>query len=411
MPPFLSSDVRDLINQMLRVNPSERISVTKVLHHKWLTKRLELGNKPPVPLKPASVSRDEAFECCQLLFPRLSEQVLKDKIKNYGYHTATYLLLKDNEPAMKAIRESHFRLQPQQNQPVDSMFLFTNESICSKLSCHPADLNRVALVKRKLNLDFELSENTPNSTPKAKRLRDGAPSPKIILAVRPKPVDFNDSSLRASIGVTRTPDNRIINSKTAKKVLSPKPRVKQNIECKTADTPSKLTTLTNTAEQKKVVSPKPIVKQNVECKTSDTPSKLATLTNSAEQKKIIKSPLRPIKNQMLTPETSSLVTPKRSAKKSMTKMSLLKKSLLKRFMAATPAKSNSPRELLTSTNSNNITMTSFQDPQKCLDRLVYNLTAKGVDCKQKEYGKVPSTSTNAWRNLTFVVRKRCFGTY
>lgn len=62
-----------------------------------------------------------------------------------------------------------------------------------------------------------------------------------------------------------------------------------------------------------------------------------------------------------------------------------KKSLLKRILeTATPAKSQTPRMMTTSTNSKNITLTTFTDPQQCIEQLIKTLTAKGIQCKQKE---------------------------
>lgn len=102
MPQFLSSDVRDLISLMLKKNPGERISVAKVLDHKWI-KRGEI--KPcPVNILPSTKDIDEeAFKCCQMIFPEMLEEQLRSKIKDFGYHTATYLLLKNNSEAQKVI--------------------------------------------------------------------------------------------------------------------------------------------------------------------------------------------------------------------------------------------------------------------------------------------------------------------
>ena len=63
-----------------------------------------------------------------------------------------------------------------------------------------------------------------------------------------------------------------------------------------------------------------------------------------------------------------------------------KKSLFKRFLeTATPAKSQTPRSITTSTASKNITLTKFSEPKVLIDKLIETLSAKGINCKQKEY--------------------------
>lgn len=107
MPQFLSPEVKDLIGCMLRVNPAERISVPKVLDHRWTRKggpsqqQLNLLKSPP------NVLDVDAFTCCQLLFPQLTKDQLLAKIKDFGYHTASYLLLKNNPNACKLIKETN----------------------------------------------------------------------------------------------------------------------------------------------------------------------------------------------------------------------------------------------------------------------------------------------------------------
>lgn len=115
---------------------------------------------------------------------------------------------------------------------------------------------------------------------------------------------------------------------------------------------------------------------------------------------IIKSPLKQINNHVASPNVPR--TPINIARKPL-KGSTSKKSLLKRLMAsATPAKTHSPRKITNSTHSNNITLTSYQDPQECIDRLVHTLSGRGVECKQKEY----VSKSKPWSRLTFLVRKK-----
>lgn len=104
MPQWLSSDVRDLISSMLKTIPSERISVTKVLDHKWIKRGTMRPSSLTMVSKPVDNEFDEeAFQCCRYLFPHLSEEVLRNKIKDFGYHTSSYLLLRHNDEAKKVI--------------------------------------------------------------------------------------------------------------------------------------------------------------------------------------------------------------------------------------------------------------------------------------------------------------------
>ena len=189
-----------------------------------------------------------------------------------------------------------------------------------------------------------------NNTP---RLPPVIPQRKLMVAVRPP--------------TPQTPTR--LNDKTARRIVSPKMKTNEN-NCE------------NKKENVPVVS---------------TPKdKLAG----------IKSPLREINNQVVgTPNVPQ--TPSNAGKKPGVKPSTSKKSLIKRFLgSATPAKTHAPRKLTTSTHSNNITMTTFQDPQECIDRIVQTLSTKGVECKQKEYGTPKSKKPSIIPRLrTFVVRK------
>lgn len=134
-----------------------------------------------------------------------------------------------------------------------------------------------------------------------------------------------------------------------------------------------------------------------------TPKKPLVNAIKCQTPALIKSPLRDIHNQISkdvkTPISHIKSTPNKSSSTS-------KKSLLKRIMAsATPAKSHTPRKLTTSTHSNNITMTTFKDPQECINRLVTVLSAKGVSCKQKEYVRKTFVARKLWQGATFLVRK------
>lgn len=101
MPNWLSSDVRDLITSMLKTNPGERISVAKVLDHKWIKYGGFKTSPPSKSLNPVDELDEDALQHCRFIFPELTEEQLRNKIKSFGYHTATYLLLRNNDSGKK----------------------------------------------------------------------------------------------------------------------------------------------------------------------------------------------------------------------------------------------------------------------------------------------------------------------
>lgn len=371
MPQWLSSDVRGLISSMLKTNPSERISVKQVLEHKWL-KRTSSTLKPTI--KPNNLNEsvimeefdEEAFKCCRSLFPELSEGQLRVNITKFGYHTATYLLLRNNSEAKNRIS---------QISKTNSLQNKTNSSNRPNL-----DSPRIVTIKRKLMLDTE------NHATPVKRTKDNVIQTPIQTKTPTNPKNptklpvLNDRNRliqlvhnRNTPNVVQSPRTPVwMGDKLARRIISPKMKTNEN------NCPS------NPVNSNKVDK----------VNSNDTTDKLAT----------IKSPLREINNHVKSTPTKTPHTPINVAKRQL-KASTSKKSLLKRLIgSATPAKSNSPRKLDISTHSNNITMTSFQNPQECIDRLVHTLTSKGVDCVQKEYEtfnlKRPISS-----KPTFLVRK------
>lgn len=365
LPTWLTSDVRDLITSMLKTNPAERISVSKVLDHKWIKHGcINAPNLLAKSLIPAAEFDDEALQCCRYIFPELTEEQLRNKIKSFGYHTASYLLLRNNDSGKKFVKESYQRSSANQ-QPQ---------------SFNGANSPRVNAIKRKLGLEIEASSLI---TP-VKKVKEQAPTfvgtPYPNLAntnVAPKPNAASKAVYRPKLMVAirdpssspRTPVTPRLNDKVARRIVSPKMKTNEN---------------------------------HFENKIENSPANSPAVC--------IKSPLREINNHnvLSSPIPPPPKTPVNMNKKPLFKKSTSKKSLLKRIMAsATPAKSNVPRKLNVATHSNNITMTSFQEPQECIDRLVDKLTTKGVQCKQKEYGTVftPSPKSSMFKRLTFVVRK------
>lgn len=105
IPQWLSADVRDLISSMLKTNPVDRITVAKALEHRWIKKGFIDNSFTSTSVSsPIEVIDPKAFQCCKLLFPKYSEQELKCKLKDFGYITSTYLLLRNNPEAIKVIK-------------------------------------------------------------------------------------------------------------------------------------------------------------------------------------------------------------------------------------------------------------------------------------------------------------------
>lgn len=235
---------------------------------------------------------------------------------------------------------------------------------------------RVTAIKRKLGL--ELEANSSAVVTPIKKIKEQAPT----FAGTPYPIS-------AKTNVTKP------NAPTPSALYRPKlvVAIRNPSSPRTPVTPR-----LNDKVARRIVSPKMKTNENrFENKIENSP-----VTG-------IKSPLREINNtNVIASPLPPPRTPVNVGKKTTFKPSTSKKSLLKRIMAsATPAKSNVPRKLNITTHSNNITMTTFQEPQECIDRLVETLTTKGVQCKQKEYGTLfpPPAKSSMLKRLTFVVRK------
>lgn len=421
MPQWLSADVRDLISAMLRTNPAERITVAKALDHRWIRKgftALSPSVPPPIsqrnPLSPQSIDQ-KIFSYLEQLFPQMSEVELRGRLKLFGYVTATYLLLKHDPQSIKAVQELlQSRMKP----------LAQQQQELSTIVHHQPPPARIAAIKRKLQLDCDINHNqeqqTPSSSggagtmePVAKKIaRENLSTPK-------KPVLLNGIQQHST--TPKTPNipllaerkQMLVNSANATKYSPASIRV-----AATRLTPQ---------QARKIKSPKlkkPVMNDE-NCSTIKNQSIKSPLTNNNNGVTTVKSPLRDMRNQVLSPNSSindnkqtiqsikqsprktTMVTPTKSSTSSSTK-----KSLLRRLMAsATPtAKSHhsSPRKLDASTPSNNITMTSYKEPQECLDHLTLTLRSKGVECKQKKYVPESSTIRTMNRNQTFIKRKRTF---
>lgn len=252
---------------------------------------------------------------------------------------------------------------------------------------NPSVQPRIAAIKRKLQLDCDMNNQqtqTVGTEPVVKKIKENVATPKksLLNGIHSTPVTPKIPPLLAER------KQMLMNSANTDK-HSPAPRV-----------PMRLTP----QQARQIKSPKlkkPMMYD--ENSTSIKASVKSPLANNGVT--TIKSPLRDMRNQVLSP-TINIQQIKASPKTATpTKSSASKKSLLRRLMAsATPtSKSHSPRKLDTSMPSNNITMTSYKEPQECIDHLIRTLRAKGVECKQKKY---VSAAKN--KNRTFIKRKRTF---
>ncbi|KAI7694706.1 Maternal embryonic leucine zipper kinase [Sarcoptes scabiei] len=392
MPVWFSSDVRDLLISMLKTNPSERISVSKALNHPWVQK-VSTNISPPLPSSEPSDAIDlKALSCCGLLFPRLNEENLKDEIKKFGYVTATYLLLKDNPEAVKEVYASYnSRMRPLalQKQTIEKSIEQNLENV--NVQC------RIAAIKRKLQLDCDTENQSSPRTPvkKTKNLTTTVQSPNNVREIpNSKQTPTIPTPLHPILAERK---QMLANQKLCSPYTTPR-------------TPNRMTAKV----ARKIVSPKmkssPINDENLGNKAHTTLTKSPMI----QKPESIKSPLREVHNQVLSPTENVFSTPKTpvSAKKSIDLKHSSKKSLIRRLMAsATPAKTHSPRKLDSSAPSNNITMTTFQDPKECINRLTQTLQSKGVDCKQKEYvmnfkRRTFLVSKNRCKRMTFLIRNK-----
>ena len=95
MPDWLSADAKDLIRSMLKTNPSERITIEKILTHRWLRDEM-IGSNTCVQVMKANLD-EEVFFQCHRLFPEVPLKELRQNILHgFGYQTACYWLLKMN---------------------------------------------------------------------------------------------------------------------------------------------------------------------------------------------------------------------------------------------------------------------------------------------------------------------------
>lgn len=407
-PLFLSIDVLDLLGQMLKTNPMQRISVAKALQHRWFKKDTTVASNQ-TPMKPPMAKADEfnqeAFKCCTMLFPMYTEEKLKSMLNEFGYVTSTYILLKNNPNAIKVgcsfpsslISDNCF-VYPQdvQSSFIEKVRLFTqtpgkNGKVIDRLmicahsnTSSLLDLNpekRQLAIKRKLNLEGAAQSNNENNSPVIPSKRYNLTTP------RPVPQLSNQG---------HTPYRNVNTLATPVRAGVPKPAVGRS---------------PNPIVAKRIVSPK--MMKN--CENADnnvqTPKKMV-----GNQANTIKSPLREINNlvvlsppqqqqQKAKPQHNVATTPK-PATPVMKPPSTSKMSILKRFLgSATPSRANQPRKL-TGNNSNQITMTPYQDPNECMKQLIINLQSKGVECKQNKYVTRTLLVKPKTPTATFLVRHK-----
>ncbi|KAK5640234.1 hypothetical protein RI129_011045 [Pyrocoelia pectoralis] len=94
-PLFLSKASRNLIKSMLQVDPKERITISKLSSHAWITAS---GILDPVSFREAENNQSKDEECIELMAnnQKTSPEAIWDELKNpkYDYNTATYFILR-----------------------------------------------------------------------------------------------------------------------------------------------------------------------------------------------------------------------------------------------------------------------------------------------------------------------------
>lgn len=262
---------------------------------------------------------------------------------------------------------------------------------------------RIAAIKRKLQLDCndtinsQQQQQTDQTEPMTKKVKEMISTPKKTLLLN----GINSTTVTPKIPPPLLAERKqmLINSAKCHQSPALSPRVPMRL------TPQKARQIKSPKLQKPMNDENSV---SIKAKTL-VKSPLAN-NNTNGGVTTIKSPLRDVCNQVLSPTNKQQVkpspkimlnTPTKTSSSSSTK-----KSLLQRLMAsATPtSRSNTPRKLDTSMPSNNITMTSYKEPQECIDHLIHTLRSKGVDCKQKKY----VLQKNHYYHRTFIKRKRTF---
>lgn len=88
----MSEQSRDLIKQMLQVDPKNRIKVKDLLSHQWLT----MGVFEPVTIKVESIrAYDETCISLMALYHNINIDEMWDHLVKweYNYDTATYIIM------------------------------------------------------------------------------------------------------------------------------------------------------------------------------------------------------------------------------------------------------------------------------------------------------------------------------
>ncbi|XP_027202280.2 LOW QUALITY PROTEIN: maternal embryonic leucine zipper kinase-like [Dermatophagoides pteronyssinus] len=382
MPQWLSADVRDLIASMLRSNPADRITVAKALDHRWIRKgftSVSPSMPTPIPshgpLSPAIIDQ-KIFSYLQQLFPRMTDLELRRRLKLFGYVTATYLLLKHDPQAIQAVKESlqlRMKSLAQQQQELSGLVKKSENLIVEP---------RIAAIKRKLQLDCndtinsqqQQQQQTDQTEPMTKKVKEMISTPKKTLLLN----GINSTTVTPKIPPPLLTERKqmLINSAKCHQSPALSPRVPMRL------TPQKARQIKSPKLQKPMNDENSV---SIKAKTL-VKSPLAN-NNTNGGVTTIKSPLRDVCNQVLSPTNKQQVKPSpKIMLNTPTKTSSSQKSLLQRLMAsATPTSDQIHRKLDTSMPSNNITMTSYKEPQECIDHLIHTLRSKGVDCKQKNF--------------------------
>uniref|UniRef100_A0A914YC53 non-specific serine/threonine protein kinase n=1 Tax=Panagrolaimus superbus TaxID=310955 RepID=A0A914YC53_9BILA len=92
-PAYLSPLSKDVLKQMLQVNPRHRITMKDLLEHKWVTKSYNMPVKWHTVYDKNNIDQEVALEMA--FYSGISTQKMVNQLKQwkYDYYTATYLIL------------------------------------------------------------------------------------------------------------------------------------------------------------------------------------------------------------------------------------------------------------------------------------------------------------------------------
>lgn len=385
MPSWLSRDARSMISSMLQVNPKNRSNIQQLLKHPWIN---AYRSSEFVEVQRGQIDEELLWQVHKYFQTTQYGELRKNILTKFGYQTATYWLLKEK------------------NKNLLSPLKYRNERVNFTQKPNPVEYDKVKQTTptKVRQTPTKQQPTTPNTktTPVAFR----AKSP-----IKPKMHSprFNNSPVKKTTNVQTPLQQQAVNKAVKRKIEtnedSPKPaQITKNtlekfeVKCSPAKQKSPIKQLQNKENSTDSESPSSRIPIAVKSPI------MSPLRNSNQY-----SPLPTKKARMFSPDSKIPVRNEIEEYQTPIKNKLLplqtpKRSLLKRILAtATPGHNslNMPRSLTTADSTKNLTMTRYNDPQQCIDKLIEGLRIKGVECKQKGF-TIRCAMNNKFANvLTF----------